>query len=109
MEPQSRKRQLLLEFIDRRVFSPLLRLTEHTFIGRHRKIFREAKKKAVHQREDLHSYNSPLEVKEAFLKKVLYGNTRRLIVDGEEFELRMVEEPMKLRDEFIELCQTLDV
>jgi hypothetical protein len=102
MTTKDPKKQLV-DFIDRKAFNVILHA--HTPAGKDSGRLQELEKKTKREQQKFHSYDSAKEVKQNFLENVRSGPAKKLDKDLEGFDLTLPE----LKDEFMELCDKLDI
>lgn len=101
------KREKLVHFLDEKAFDPILRKSEEEFSGEQRDKFRDVKRSTENEKHRFHEeYHSAGEVKENYLSDLSSSTARKKNEELEDLGLPRLPE---FKDEFMRLCDELDV
>ena len=102
------KREQLLEFLDKKVFDPVLEATPQQYSSeRDRKLLSEIQKKAALEKDLLHEQaRTAEEVRNYYLKDLYYELVGR---DGKALEDLELPRLREVRNEFLVMCEQLEI
>ena len=103
MTTKDPKKQLV-NFIDRKAFDKILHA--HAKDGKDADRLKELQEKTKKEQQKFHGYDSAKEVKENFLDNVRSKPAKKVDRELKDYDLPTLPE---LKDEFMELCDKLDV
>lgn len=108
MRKNDLKKELLLEFLDKRVFDPVLEATPDLYSSERDKANLELVKMNIERERD-YFHNRSLsaeEIKNHYFRELYYESRHSIGKELEDLELpRFIE----LRDEFVSLCDELHI
>jgi hypothetical protein len=108
MEDEKDKRRQLLDFLDDRVFDPVLEaLPEQYSSERDRRMLFEVKRIAEKKKERFHSQElSSGQIREQYFREMFFETSGKIGRELEDLELPRL---LELKEQFLKVCQELNV
>jgi hypothetical protein len=108
MEEEKTKRRQLLDFLDSRVFDPVLEaLPEQYSSERDRRRLFEVKRIAEKKKERFHRQElSAAQIREQYFREMFFETSGKIGRELEDLELPRL---LELKEQFLKICQDLNV
>jgi hypothetical protein len=101
------KRRKLVEFLDRKAFDPVLSTSVDKYSGRQREKFEDVRHSTESEKQRFHDdYRTAVDVKQNYLSDLNSQTARKKNAELKELGLPRLPE---LKDEFLHLCEELEV
>ncbi len=101
------KKERLVHFLDEKAFDPILHKSADEFSGKEKEKFQDVKKSTESEKERFHNdYRTAKDVKENYLSDLHSSTAKKKNDELEDLGLPRLPQ---FRDEFMRLCDDLDV
>lgn len=104
---EEEKREQLLNFLDRNAFDPILSVEPEQFRGHDRETYDDVRKSTESEKRRFHeSYRTARDVRDNYMSDLKSRTAWKINSELEDLGLPRLPQ---FRDEFMDLCQKLDV
>ena len=101
------KRRKLVEFLDQKAFDPVLRRSADSFSGSQREKFEDVLESTENEKKRFHKkYRTAEEVKQNYLSDLSSQTAKKKNAELEDLSLPRLPQ---FKDEFLQLCEKLEV
>lgn len=107
MGPDDRKREELLKFLNQKVFDPILRALPEDYKSEDlKKKLNDVKRRTESEKHIFHEFQTAEQVKKNYLADLDFRTARKTDYELDELKLPSL---IKVKDEFLRLCEKLKV